>query len=95
MQKATISQLKNHLSRYLQRVRAGETVLILDRKRPVARIERVTAEKGVEARLIRLERDGLLRRAAEPLSVEWLAGPAAASSASVLDALVEERREQR
>ncbi|WP_369294471.1 type II toxin-antitoxin system Phd/YefM family antitoxin, partial [Klebsiella pneumoniae] len=36
MEKATISELKNRLSAYLKKVRAGHTVLILDRDRPVA-----------------------------------------------------------
>src|SRR3990172_3653082 len=40
MYKATISELKNHLSAYLKKVQAGETVLVFDRNRPIARIER-------------------------------------------------------
>ena len=39
--KATISDLRNRLSDYLRKVRAGETVLVLDRDRPIARIERI------------------------------------------------------
>lgn len=38
MIRATISELKNGLSAYLRRVRSGETVLVLDRKAPVARL---------------------------------------------------------
>jgi len=41
MEKATISQLKNGLSAYLRKVRAGQTVLILDRDEPIAVLERV------------------------------------------------------
>ena len=38
MQRATVSELKSRLSAYLKKVRAGETVLILDRNQPVAKI---------------------------------------------------------
>ena len=38
MKKAKIAELKNHLSRYLDHVRSGESVLVLDRDQPVARI---------------------------------------------------------
>ena len=36
--KAKISELKAHLSAYLNAVRRGETVTVLDRKTPIARI---------------------------------------------------------
>ena len=38
---ATISATKNRLSELLVRVRAGETLIIVDRKTPVARVERI------------------------------------------------------
>lgn len=38
MKKAKIAELKNHLSRYLDHVRSGESVLVLDRDQPVAQI---------------------------------------------------------
>lgn len=91
MQKATISQIKNHLSAYLKQVRAGESVLILDRHQPVARLERVGGEEYSEDRLARLEREGLLRRATQPIPMELLRAPAPAAQQSVLEALLEER----
>jgi antitoxin (DNA-binding transcriptional repressor) of toxin-antitoxin stability system len=89
---ATISQLKNRLSAYLDKVRAGETVLILDRDRPVARLERVEAGLGTDDRLARPERQGLARRATEPLPMALLRTAAPRAKRSVLDALIEERR---
>ena len=56
MQKATISEVKNHLSAYLRKVRAGETILILDRDEPVARIEPAVATDDLDAHLARLVR---------------------------------------
>lgn len=95
MEKATISELKNRLSAYLQRVRAGETVLILDRDQPIARIERVTVDTDHDDRLRRLERAGILRRAVEPLSLETLRSNVPRASASVVRALLDDRAEGR
>lgn len=38
MEQATISQLKNGLSAYLRKVKLGESVLVMERKKPVARL---------------------------------------------------------
>jgi len=95
MEKATISELKNRLSAYLKKVRAGHTVLIFDRDQPVARLERVAAEAGGQDRLTRLERSGLVRRATRPLAVKTLRGEAPKPTRSVVQALIEEREEGR
>ena len=50
MKKASISELKNQLSAYLQRVRAGQTVIVYDRNRPIARIEDEIAVVQAELR---------------------------------------------
>lgn len=99
MEKTTISQLKARLSAYLKKVRAGQTILILDRDEPIARLERVggpaSGPAGGDDRLLRLERAGLLRRATGRLSVGALRKPAARTKARVLDALIEDRRSGR
>ena len=92
MEKATISQIKNKLSAYLRRVRAGETVMIFDRNRPVARLERVEAGGHPEARLADLERAGLLKRHMRPLSLELFKTLPMRKDHNVLDALLEDRR---
>ncbi len=102
MIRVTVSEAKNGLSAYLRRVRAGETVLVLDRTTPVARIVPVgrgadstggTNEADDDARIARLERAGILlrRRAESPLTV--LGSPLRAD-ARILDALLEEREEE-
>jgi antitoxin (DNA-binding transcriptional repressor) of toxin-antitoxin stability system len=93
MEKATISELKNRLSAYLKKVRAGQTVLILDRDQPIARLERVEGAPHADDRLTRLERAGLLRRARRPLPLDALRSPAPQPGASVVQALLDERRE--
>ncbi len=39
-----VRELKTHLSKYLDRVRGGETIVITDRGRPVARLEPAPSE---------------------------------------------------
>jgi prevent-host-death family protein len=65
MKEARIAELKNNLSRYVARVRAGETITVLDRDKPVARlvpIARIDREAALDARLVDLERKGWIRR---------------------------------
>ena len=53
-----IRELKGHLSEYLRRVRAGETVVITDRGQPVGRI--VPAAQPLEDRLEAMAQAGLI-----------------------------------
>ena len=47
MIRANISELRNGLSAYLRNVRRGESVLILDRNVPIARLTPIEAAAGV------------------------------------------------
>jgi prevent-host-death family protein len=95
MKIATISQTKNRLSALLDRVRHGETILIMDRDRPIARLEPVVtpAATDAEGRLARLERAGLLRRGRGGMIKEILSEspPRPKKGGDVLRALLEER----
>ncbi len=98
MKTATLTETKNNLSALIDQVRHGETILILDRGRPVARIETaVTAAEDAAGRLARLERQGCLRRASAPPPEEILRQrpPVPEGSASILEALLAEREENR
>src|SRR2546426_10186539 len=72
-----IAELKNRLSHYLRRVQRGESILVCDRDRVIARIERAGASApagGDDAEwLDRLERRGVIRRGPGTLSNKWLA----------------------
>ena len=94
MKKATITETKNKLSALIDQVKHGETILILDRGRPVARLESVLSGAGsAEGRLVRLERLGVLRRASSPVPQEVLdRDPPEPKEGSALKALLEERR---
>ena len=93
MKKVSISELKNQLSAYLQSVRSGETVVVYDRNRPVARLDLVADDD--DDRLALLQRAGLLVPPADPMPLELLRSPAPRARSSVLDALLEEREEGR
>ena len=95
MEKASISELKNRLSAYLKKVRAGHTVLILDRDQPIAKLEGVGSGTPHDDKLARLERAGLLRRAKSRPALKALSAAAPKAARSVTEALVAERREGR
>ena len=96
MKKAGIADLKNNLSRYLDQVKSGESILVLDRNQPIARI--VPLQNGVKGavaeddRLARLERKGLIRRGTGG-SGRWLTKRRVVKvPGSVLQDLLDERR---
>ncbi len=99
MKMATITQTKNQLSQLLEAVRHGETVIIMDRNIPVARLEPVFADSlaDPEGQLARLERKGIIRRAQAvmPASLFDECPPKAKKGSSVLQALLDERNEGR
>jgi antitoxin (DNA-binding transcriptional repressor) of toxin-antitoxin stability system len=98
MKSVRIAELKNRLSYYLRRVQRGESILVCDRDRAIARIERVGAAARVpetEGEWIeRLERRGVLRRGTGRLTRDWLAGRPVLG-ANVVEALLREREEGR
>jgi prevent-host-death family protein len=99
MRKASITEAKNNLSALIDSLRGGSPVLIVDRGRPVARLEPVTADTESEqgGRLSRLVRDGIVRprRGAAHRVLFSSQPPRAIAGASVVDALIKERREGR
>src|SRR5256885_8569473 len=74
-----IAELKNRLSHYLRRVQRGESILVCDRDRVIARIERAGTHAPVPGDdaewLDRLERRGVIRRGTGTLSRKWLPSP--------------------
>lgn len=99
MKKATITEAKNNLSALIDGLKGGSPVLILDRGRPVARLEPVTSSDagGPDGPLARLVRDGLVRprRTPPPQSLFSSPPPMLDGGGSVVEALIEERREGR
>ncbi len=94
MKTASITEAKNQLSALLDRVRTGESVLILDRGIPVARLEPVVGTDDADARVARLERAGILKRGTGKIALHEILrpGPALPPGVSAVEALLEERR---
>lgn len=102
---AKISEVKDGLSAYLRRVKAGEPVVVLERSTPIARIvpldwesESVdsTGEAGGNTRLARLERAGIVMRRGAGSPLDAIGRPLRPGTGSgVLEALLEERAEER
>ncbi len=99
MKTASITQAKNSLSALIDGLKSGSPVLIVDRGRPVARLEAVTGdpEAGQDGRLARLVRDGVVRprRTPPPHTVFTSQPPRTLTGASAVAALLEDRREGR
>jgi prevent-host-death family protein len=95
--KAGVAELKARLSHYLERVRAGQEVLVTDRGRPVARLVPVGRGGAKGERRDRLLVEGLLIGGRGRVRRSLLTPPEGDPRAgrSVLTALVEERREGR
>lgn len=98
MKKASITEAKNSLSALIDWVKGGSPVLIVDRGRPVARLEPIEgASADDESRLAWLVRDGIVRppRRAMPKALFRTRPPRPKGNASAVRALLEERREGR
>jgi prevent-host-death family protein len=98
MRTATLTETKNRLGALIARVRRGETILILDHGRPVAKLEPVRPGDvpDDESRLAALERAGVLKRGNRKADVHLAKDPPSArKGASILRALLDNRREDR
>lgn len=99
MKQTNISNLKAHLSRYLAYVRQGGTVRVYDRDRPVADLvplgARIETGEALDELLTKLERRGIVRSGETVEADKILEERLPVSGASVLDALLEERRNAR
>jgi antitoxin (DNA-binding transcriptional repressor) of toxin-antitoxin stability system len=96
MEKATVSKLKNNLSAYLRKVRAGHAVVIYDRDVPIARLERIESTGRGADRLALLSAQGVTRPPLRPLlSAKFRSSLSrrVAGSAEVLKALQQDRAE--
>jgi prevent-host-death family protein len=96
MKEAKISEIKNGFSHFLRLVRQGETIRVLDRDVPVAKIVPISqtakARGGEDERLAGMERKGLIRRGTGRLDRALLRSDPPGRPSGVLDALLEERR---
>jgi len=80
-----VRELRNNLSRYLERVRGGEELLVTDRGSAVARVLRV----GTEQVLVRLIAEGVVTPAPQP---KRRAGAPIKGTGTVSDLIADQRR---
>jgi prevent-host-death family protein len=94
METATITEVKNGLSAIIDRVKAGESVIVTDRGVPVAVIEPMSAHVDVDDRLARLERAGIIKRGRGKVPLELLRtpGPQLPDGVDLVSYVLEERR---
>jgi len=98
MRTATLTETKNRLGALIARVRRGETILILDHGRPVARLEpaQATDRESGGSRLDALERAGIVKRGRRKADVLLAKEPpVAARGVSILKALLRDREDDR
>jgi prevent-host-death family protein len=98
MKRASITEAKNNLSALIDSVKGGSPVLIVDRGRPVARLEPVTGGRpDDDSRLARLVREGIVRpgRRSPPKELLATKPPRLKKGASGVRALLDERRDGR
>ena len=88
-QRVGVRQLKEHLSEYLARVKAGETLVITVRGKPVGRI--VPEERSLEERLQAAVEAGLAEWSGETLPPQKPVG-CATGDRTVADVVVENRQ---
>jgi antitoxin (DNA-binding transcriptional repressor) of toxin-antitoxin stability system len=98
MEKATVSKLKDNLSAYLRKVRAGHAVVIYDRDVPIARLERIESSGRGSDRLALLLAQGVTRpplRALTASKVRAMLPKPIDRSVRLLDALELDRADDR
>ena len=84
MSQVGIRELRDHLSRYLERVQAGEEVVVTDRGRAIARVLPIEGERTID----RLIREGVVTPAPRPKQ----AAPQPVKAAGTVSDLVAHQR---
>jgi prevent-host-death family protein len=98
MKKASITEAKNNLSALIDSVKGGSPVLIVDRGRPVARLEPVAGHRADDDhRLARLVREGVVRppHGGTPKDLLDAKPPRVKKGASAVRMLLDDRRGDR
>ena len=96
MKTTAISELKAHLSDYLNQVKSGTEVLVTDRGKPVARIVPISNTTLSRASFSRMEKEGLIKLGSGKLPNDFWNMPRAEDPQGlVLKALLEERENGR
>lgn len=72
MEQVKITELRAHLPKYLGRIQKGESITVLSRGKPVARLVPVNSVmEGAQERLINLRKHTHIGDIVSPLDVQW------------------------
>jgi antitoxin (DNA-binding transcriptional repressor) of toxin-antitoxin stability system len=94
MQTADITELQTDLMAWLERVRAGEEVLVSDLHRPIAKLVPVKIGDEIEAEELEMAAAGLVRLPTEELPESfWEMEAPAVALEEIVDAVKAERYE--
>jgi prevent-host-death family protein len=94
MKSVNIAELKNRLNIYLNEVKAGEEILVLDRNQPVARIVPLTGSRDDDEELLALASQGKLRLGEGRLEEAFWEMPAPRVPIAALRRVVEQERDE-
>jgi len=90
-----VTELRSHLSSYLDRVRGGEEVLVRDRNLAVARLVPLSKTGDRDKELLEMAAKGLIRLPERSLDLKsFFARPAPKISRAKLKAAIEAEREE-
>jgi prevent-host-death family protein len=91
MKRVSVTDLKNKLSQYLRLVKEGETIEVMERSVPIARLQGIPKAGGDDAHLDRLVRDGIVSKARRKPDRTLVKEPPIPSSGDIVEALIQER----
>lgn len=95
MKRVSVSDLKNRLSEFLRLVKKGETIEILERNVPIARIEGVRASsRSADEYLEDLTRRGILSRPRGKPDLSFLERPPVPCKVDVVKLVLEDREDR-
>lgn len=94
MKTVNIAELKNHLSGYLNDVKAGEEILVRDRNQPVARIIPLARSRNEDEELLALASQGKVRLGEGVIDESFWDMPAPRVSAAALRRAIEQERDE-
>jgi prevent-host-death family protein len=92
MKRVTIRQLEARLREYLRLVKHGETIEIVERSAPIARIEAIhPASQSMSEKVARLVREGVITPPRAPLDKSFVSRQPIPCKGDIVRTLIEDR----
>ncbi len=95
MRRVSVTDLKNRLSEFLRLVKKGQTIEILERNVPIARIEGIRPDARPSSEYLEeLTQRGILGRPRGKADLSFLKRPPIPCGADVVEVLIEDREDR-